>query len=279
MKLKIHVIGGYGKVGGALLRGLLINQAKLIDLSVSGPQTKELNKLREQYKVKVSTNNLEYALGADFIILAVKPDKVPKVLRELAGGLANKRTDKIILCTAAAVNLIELEKLLQDKAPVVRIMPNLGIAVGQGLIAWYGNGLNKANSQKVDRFLKQFGVAVKVGSDDDIERFTINTGTGLAIDASYLQARIDAGVYSGLSRKLSELAAVQTMQGLLALMREGLYPDFSTVINAVETPAGTTVEATLVLKERSFTATIIKAIDAGVQKIRAIHERVAQVWK
>ena len=87
---------GAGKMGGILLQALLKNGSLSPKATRATVAHEERAKaLSAKLNVKVGTNNVEAAKGADIIILAVKPQVVEEVVREISGHITPETAGSI----------------------------------------------------------------------------------------------------------------------------------------------------------------------------------------
>src|SRR6266700_2311502 len=132
-KLTIGFLGA-GKMATALARGLV--QAKLVgadQIIARDPIDAARAAFAKEVGVKATASNLEAARSAQVLVLAVKPDQVDGVLKEIRGLV----TGKHLLCSiAAGVTLAKLESGLADGARVIRVMPNTPALVGASATAY-----------------------------------------------------------------------------------------------------------------------------------------------
>src|SRR5260370_7513342 len=83
---------GAGKMGGIILQALLKNgllSAKSTCATVAHEERAKA--LATKLKIKVGTNNVEAAEGADIIVIGVKPQVVEDVVREISAHLTSKQ--------------------------------------------------------------------------------------------------------------------------------------------------------------------------------------------
>jgi pyrroline-5-carboxylate reductase len=124
---------GAGKMGGIILQALLNNgmlSAKSTWATVAHEERAKA--LAAKLKVKVGTNNVEAAKGADIIVIGVKPQVVEDVIREISGHITPKQ---MIVSVAASVPTAMIEKNLPPNVPVIRAMPNTPCLLGVGMTA------------------------------------------------------------------------------------------------------------------------------------------------
>src|SRR5581483_3286516 len=124
---------GAGKMGGIILQALLKNgllSPKSTFATVAHPDRAKA--LSAKLKVKVGTNNVEASKNADIIVIAVKPQVVEEVVREISGQISPRQ---LIISVAASVPTAMIEKNLTANVPVVRAMPNTPCLLGAGMTA------------------------------------------------------------------------------------------------------------------------------------------------
>ena len=87
---------GAGKMGGIILQALLKNgmlSAKSTCATVAHEERAKA--LAAKLKVKVGTNNVEAAKGADIIVIGVKPQVVEDVIREISAHITAEADDRV----------------------------------------------------------------------------------------------------------------------------------------------------------------------------------------
>jgi pyrroline-5-carboxylate reductase len=84
--------------------------------------------VRQRHGVRITTDNLQAIGEADAVLIAVKPQRVSKVLHE--EGVRAALVDKPVISIAAGVTLAQLQGWLPE-SPVIRAMPNTPCLIGQ----------------------------------------------------------------------------------------------------------------------------------------------------
>src|SRR5712672_2619395 len=126
---KLAVLGT-GKLGGILLRAYLKQELfspKFVTATVK--HSEKASALAKELGLSVTTANRKAVIGADIVLLGVKPQVVGDVLKEIAPEISEKT---LIISVAASVPTSYIEQRLNGKTPVVRAMPNTPAAVGCG---------------------------------------------------------------------------------------------------------------------------------------------------
>lgn len=269
---RIAIIGG-GNMGGALLGGLLRAGRPVKDLVVSDKNPGRAEYLSQTYSVRVAS--LEDAVeNAGFVILAVKPTDVESVIAELATAAAKAEGDsveQVLVSVVAGVTTAYFESRLTAGSPVIRVMPNAPALVGAGVSALAaGRFATAAQLAEAAALFESVGTALTV-SESQIDAVTAVSGSGPAYFFLFIEALVDAGVASGLTRAVATDLAVQTMAGSAAMLLErvdaatGDRPDTSAAeLRALVTsPGGTTAAGLRELERNGLRAAVAAAVEAA----------------
>ncbi|WP_156618223.1 pyrroline-5-carboxylate reductase [Mycobacterium sp. 852013-51886_SCH5428379] len=220
---RIAIIGG-GSMGEALLAGLLRAGRQVKDLVVAEKNPQRAKFLAEKYSVLV-TSTVEATDNAHYVIVAVKPDDVERVIDDIAAAAANAETDtaeQVFVSVAAGVTTAYYENKLPAGAPVVRAMPNAPVVVGGGVSALAAGRFATAEHLKeVSALFDAVGGVIPV-PESKLDAVTAVSGSGPAYFFLMVEALVDAGVAVGLSRSVATDLVVQTMAGSAAMLLERL---------------------------------------------------------
>ena len=267
---KIGFIGG-GNMAEAMIKGLL--SASFIEAKnvfVSEPSEAKRDTLHAEYKIKVSADNRELVKKCDIIILAVKPQIVQKVLRDIASLVGR---DKLVISIAAGVPIAIMDDVLRGgknkKFSIVRTMPNTPALVQEGVTAIAsGEHVRKIDVKIVHRIFEAVGRTVDV-EEDQLDAVTGLSGSGPAYIFMLIEALSDAGVKMGLSREVANTLTIQTVLGSAKLAREsGKHP--GELKDMVTSPAGTTISGLHALEEGSFHTTLMNAVEDATLRSREL---------
>jgi pyrroline-5-carboxylate reductase len=265
---RIAFIGG-GIMAEAFIRGMLQKSlAKPGEIIASDPLVERRALLAEKLGVRVSASNLEAASGVEVIVLAVKPQVLGKVLRELTGHVS---PDILLLTFVAGAKMETIRQALGVKA-IVRIMPNTPCQIGEGMSVWTATAETSPQQREWARqVVASLGEEVYVENEEYLDMATALNGSGPAYVFLFMEALIDAGVHLGLSRAISEKLVLQTVRGsAIYAQSSGLHP--AVLRNMVTSPGGTTAEALYRLEEGGLRATISRAVAAAYEKAKLLGE-------
>ena len=252
---------GAGKMGGILIKGLIkakmIPPEKVVVYDVDESRTGQLKK---QLGVGVAATIGELTHSCDVLFLCVKPDQFPVAAEEIKATWADRKPCCVSIMAGVKTALIK--DLVEDEAPVIRVMPNVACMVGKGAA---GIAKDVGASDEVNQFVfdlfEALGGAVWV-PESKMDAVTALSGSGPAYVFMFIEALTDAGVNVGLDRATSEKLAVRTVTGAATMVDQ---TNFNTLeLRAqVSSPGGTTVAATTVLEKAGFRSAIIAAVESA----------------
>jgi len=264
--MKIAFFGG-GKMGEAILSGLINKGFNKSDLFVSEIVEDRLKYLKEKYGISGSNKSLDALNFGDVLISAVKPQNLKDLSLELKG---NDFGEKILLSIMAGVKISTLLESFKVKK-VVRTMPNINAQIGEAVTLWTDIGLNNEEREFVKKILNSFGEEVYVSKEDHIDIGTSISGSGPAYVFYFLDALIDAGVYLGLSRDISEKLAIQTILGSI-LLKKNTGEEAHKLIHMITSPGGTTIEALYKFDENRLKYSIMSGVIEAYKKSKFLGE-------
>ena len=257
---------GCGNMGGTLA-GVAAKALGGKRLCVSDTDSNKTDIMSESFGCFVS-NSKEIASSADFIVLGVKPQIMKQASAEIKDVLASRCNTKddefAVVSMAAGVALESLKDMLGD-VPLIRIMPNIPCASGEGVILYCKNALVSKAAE--DNFLEMFGGAGLLISIEEskIDAASAVSGCGPAFVYMFIDALIDGGVRAGLPRETAKLLAEQTVLGSAKnALDTGTEPN--KLKADVCSPAGSTIEGVAVLEEYSLRSAVIEAVMASYQR-------------
>jgi len=254
---RIAVLGA-GKIGEALLAGLVAAGRAPADLVFTERHPERAAALSAQLGVE-SADVPAAAAKADVVVVAVKPQDIAPVLAELAPVLT-PGTLVVSLCAGLPTALFEGG--LPAGTPVVRVMPNTPMVVGEAMSAVSpGAHATAEHVALVEEMLGAVGKVVQVPESQQ-DAVTALSGSGPAYFFFLVEAMIDAGILLGLPRAVAADLIVQSAFGAATMLRES--NDHPVLLReAVTSPAGTTIAAIRELERHGVRAALIDAIEAA----------------
>ncbi|MDP9117919.1 MAG: pyrroline-5-carboxylate reductase [Actinomycetota bacterium] len=260
----LAILGG-GKIGEALLSGLLRGPHEAKDIVLAEKHPERAAYLRATYAVR-TLGTAEAAAQARTLILAVKPQDIDVLLHELRPVVGPAH---VVVSVAAGITTAHIEARLADAVPVVRCMPNTPALVDEAMTA-VSAGLHAAEEHLAlaETLLQAVGRVVRV-PESQLDAVTALSGSGPAYFFFLVEAMIDAGILLGLPRTLAAELIVQTAIGSAVMLRDsGEHP--VQLREAVTSPGGTTIAAIRELEVHGVRAALLAAIEAACLRSREL---------
>ena len=260
---RIGFIGGgamcEAMIGGLLHKGLL----KPEQITVNDVASSRLTLLQQQYAVKTTDSATKVAGESEILFLTVKPQVMATVLSNI-GKVVPKKT--IVVSIAAGIKIATMEKYLLG-VPVIRVMPNTPVAVGEGMSAVArGTHADEKTAQLISEMFAAVGRSVVV-EESMMDAVTGLSGSGPAFFFLMLDALSDAGVRVGFSRQNALLLSAQTMLGAAKMVLEtGEHP--GKLKDMITSPGGTAITGVHMLETHSIRASLIEAVVAATARSR-----------
>lgn len=261
---RIAVLGA-GKMGEALLSGMLRAGRRPEDLLFTVRRPERATVLRERHGVE-AVSNAEAAKSADTLLLTVKPQDMGALLEELGPHVPQ---DRLVVSVAAGKTTSFIEARLTDGTPVVRVMSNTPVLVDQAMSAISGG-----SHATEDHLLRTEAVFTPVGRtirvpESQQDAVTALSGSGPAYFFYLVEAMTDAGILLGLPRDVAHDLLVQTAIGAAVMLRDsGERP--VTLRENVTSPAGTTISAIRELENHGVRAAMLSALEAARDRGREL---------
>jgi pyrroline-5-carboxylate reductase len=279
---RIAIVGG-GSIGEALLSGLLRAGRQVKDMVVAEKDPARSKYLSETYSVLVTTVS-DAVDTATYVIVAVKPADVEKVIGDVAHAAAKAESDaaeQVFVTVAAGVTTAYYENKLPAGSPVIRVMPNAPVVVGGGVSALApGRFATPDHLKEVSAIFDAVGGVLTV-PESQLDAVTAVSGSGPAYFFLMVEALVDAGVAAGLSRPVATDLVVQTMAGSAAMLLERLdeaQPAGDAAMGTamdttaaqlratVTSPGGTTAAGLRELERGGLRAAVAEAVEAAKRR-------------
>lgn len=233
---------GFGSMAKAIAKGLVKTNSHLI--SAAAPSlgvsiTKD--QIQTHYDNKVVIKN------AEIIILAVKPNKMDEVLKEIGPEIS---TSTLLISVAAGLSTDWFGTRINTKHPLIRTMPNTPASVGLGATPMIGNKyVTNKHRHWAEAIFSTIGLSHWITQEEQMDTFTALSGSGPAYVFLFLESLVDAAVDLGLERHVAKEFALQTCKGAISLAENSNFC-LSELRTQVTSPGGTTAAALGILQGR-----------------------------
>lgn len=226
----------------SLIKGLLAKGAPVDSLWAADIDTDKLEQLAQETGINIGTNG-ELAGSADVLVLAVKPQAMESVCRELAAPLSNIADKPLLISIAAGIGIEQIHTWLDQEIPTVRCMPNTPALVGKGASGLYAHSsVNEEQRSLSTAVIEAVGLAVWVSSESDIDIVTAVSGSGPAYFFLFMEAMQQAAIELGLDAEHARRLTLQTALGAAVLASES-DDTVNELRRRVTSPGGTTEQA------------------------------------
>ena len=264
-KVKIGFIG-CGNMGGALAKA--VSKSGIAKIMLADVDNVKAQSLAGQTEGEVVTAE-RIAGEARYIFLGVKPQMMAELIDSIRDTL-KKRSDKFILITmAAGIKIASFNEMLDAKLPMIRIMPNTPVAVGEGMILYAPcRAITPDDEQEFGNILKYAGRLDKL-PEELIDAGCSISGCGPAFVYMFAESMAKAGEELGIPGDKAIEYAAQTLLGAAKLMiTSGKTPE--TLRIEVCSPKGSTIEGVTSLQKSDFDKNVNDALKASYKRTKEL---------
>ena len=257
---------GTGTMGSAVARAVR-KGAPEAELLLANRTPAKAEKLAAELGAR-SVDNETAARTCSLIFLGVKPQMMAGMLAQISPILA-ARTDRFVLASmAAGLDAGKIQEMAGGEYPVICLMPNTPVAVGAGVVEYYGLGATEAELDAFQALLAPAGLVDRI-DPGQLNAASAVSGCGPAFCSLFIEALADGGVSCGLPRDKALAYAAQMVEGTAKLMLEQ-HAHPGTLKDGVCSPGGTTIQGVRTLEDRGFRSAVIEAVIAAYDKTVAM---------
>jgi len=263
--MKITIIGA-GNIGTALAEGFSTIHKKQ-DITLTRRNLHQLN----EYKTagfNTSDNNTQAINNADVIIIAVLPQQVNQVLKEIQPVVDINKT--IIVSTVTGISIKNIRTLVGKDAKVARAMPNTALALKQSMTCIAFDGINELEKKQVVELFNQVGTTLVI-KEEMMTAATALCACGIAFFMRAIRSASQGGIEMGFHAEEALQLAVQTAKGAaLLLQQEGAHPEKE--IDRVTSPKGCTIAGLNEMEHNGYSSAMIKGFLTSYNKAAELYK-------
>ncbi len=265
---------GAGNMASAIIGGMLASGFEAGNIWVSAPDDPHLQSIRKRFGVSVTTDNRYCAQQGDLVILAVKPQVMADVCRDIAPVAQNTRP--LMVSIAAGLTADTLDQWLGGGLPLVRVMPNTPSLVGKGAAGLFANE-QVTDKQKalVETIFASIGSALWVDQESLLHGVTALSGSGPAYFFLMLEALESAASQAGIAPETARQLAIQTMAGAAEMAAHSEH-DPAQLKRNVMSPGGTTEQAINAFESGGLRELVEQAFKAAYHRSEEMAEELAK---
>jgi pyrroline-5-carboxylate reductase len=259
-QLHIAFVGG-GNMAEALIAGLRRAGHASENICVAEPQQERRAFLAEKYAIAAFADNALAAAGADVLVLAVKPQQMADVVRNLSAHL---QPDASLISIAAGVTTASLRQWLCADANLIRVMPNTPAMIGAGMSVLFSEA-GPEHQARAEYVMRACGETARVEDEKQMHAVTAVSGSGPAYFFLLAEIMQAAGAKLGLTEDLAARLALQTAYGAGKMLIESSHsaPDLR---HQVTSPGGATQAALDKMYEMGLPAAVREGIVAACKR-------------
>jgi pyrroline-5-carboxylate reductase len=243
-----------------LIRGRLVEPDQVV---ASHPRPERREELAKAHGIRTTPSNVDAIAGADVILLAVKPQMLGRVGREIGPHL---RPGQLVLSVIAGATTAALAGLLGGHRELVRSMPNTPAQLGRGMTVWYPTPETTADQRaQAKALLSALGHEIEVDDEKFVAMATAVSGTGPTYVFLVMEALIDAAVHLGFPRHVAHDLVVETLEGSTFFAKQSAaHP--AVLRNMVTSPGGTSAAALHELESGRLRTVLSEAVWAAFRR-------------
>ncbi|MBC2778384.1 pyrroline-5-carboxylate reductase [Parasphingopyxis sp. GrpM-11] len=207
--------------------------------------------------------------GDAVVQLGFKPQMLGDIAPGLAGAVGAETTLTSIM---AGVELASLRAAFPDAGAIVRVMPNMPVAIGKGAVGLIAEDRAAPGVEEIGALAGKLGTAEWVADEALIHVLTALVGSGPAFVYRYIDALARGGERLGLDADVSRRLSLAMAEGASALAA-GSGESPAALADRVASPGGTTRKGLDVLDDGEALAGVIgAALDAATARAREMAE-------
>lgn len=255
----IGFIGG-GNMAASLIKGLIASGHDPQKLWASDINVDTLTALASDLGINVSQQNSEVINAVDVVVLAVKPQVLREVAKEICPCL---NPTQLVVSIAAGITITSLNHWLCAETPIVRCMPNTPALVLTGATALYANkNVSPEQRDLAETIMRAVGIALWVEDESQLDAVTAVSGSGPAYFFLLMEAMEAAAIKLGLDQQTAQLLIQQTALGAAKIALESAETP-AELRKRVTSPGGTTQKAIETFEAGGFSGLVTQALQAA----------------
>ena len=269
---KVAIIGG-GNLGSAIARGLVAAGLRTPGtITITRRSEPPLGPFRDE-GFEATTDNVLAARSAGVVIVAVRPKQMNAVLEAIAPALDAEH--QILISTATDVRIADIRAHVGDAIPVLRAMPNIGVAVGESMTCLACEGTTpEAAKEAATTIFSALGSAAFI-AEDQMTPATALCACGIAFFLRAIRAASQGGVQVGFHADEAIRLAAQTAKGAAELiLAKDAHPE--SLIDTVTTPLGVTIAGLNEMEHQGFSSALIRGIVESAEKAQRLYANKAE---
>jgi pyrroline-5-carboxylate reductase len=253
---------GTGNIGAAIAEGLVESGRYSADRITLSRRRVELLEPFRARGFTIAASNREAVRGADVLLIAVEPQQIDGLVREIAPDLNAGR--HVVISVVSGVGLGRIRSLVGPDVPVVRAMPNTAIAIRESMTCLATDGAKPATVETAKSLFDAVGRTLLI-TEEQMSAATALGACGVAFFLRAVRAASQGGIEMGLHPEEALQIAAQTARGASSLLLDRRHhPEHE--IDRVTTPRGCTIAGLNRMEHEGFSSALIQGIVTSAEK-------------
>ena len=247
---------GTGKIAASVIAGICNSKISFQKIIVSPRNRNVSKKLRQRFrKVYIAKNNQEVVDKCNWIFLAVTPKVGQKILPKL-----NYKSNQKIVSFISTINLVQLRKMVNNKAKIVRAIPLPPISLGKGPVPIC------PPDKQIKNFFDKIGTTVEIRSEKLSKNFWATSGM-MAPFYEILKVLADWLVKRGVNRNEAQKYITSLFVALSEDSVVNSEKHLKHLVSESQTPGGLNAQAVKQLRNSGFYKSLEKSLNKILKRL------------
>ncbi len=267
MNKRILAILGAGNLGTAIANGLVESGFYEPEAILLTRRRKHLLKSMREKGYRIPENNIEAIQMADVLIVAVEPQQINDLLREIGPKLNTER--HVLISVVSGVSIRQIRQQIGQPVTIIRAMPNTAIAIRESMTCIASENGNDEAVKIASDIFAQVGETLII-KEDEMTAATALGACGIAFFLRAIRAASQGGIEIGFHAADAMRIAAQTAKGAASLiLKMKKHPEDE--IDKVTTPRGVTISGLNQMEYEGFSSAMIRGIVTSAEKASRLY--------
>ncbi|MGM0541709.1 MAG: pyrroline-5-carboxylate reductase [Pseudomonadota bacterium] len=263
---------GAGNMAQSLIGGLLASGYSKTHIIATDPTSAQRDQITQTFGIHCFADNNEAISQADIIVLAVKPQILRSVCKDIQASV--QANPCLVISVAAGIRSQDINRWLGNKMSIVRTMPNTPALIQTGATGLFANPFVSADQKsQAEHILRAAGITIWVENEQQLDVVTALSGSGPAYYFLFMEAMEEAAQKMGLDAKTAHLLTMQTALGAAKMVMES-QQDCATLRKNVTSPNGTTEKAIQKFEESNLRQTVEAAMLCAQKRAKELADEL-----
>lgn len=270
--MKLTFIGG-GNMASALIGGLMRQNDTALQINVVEISAESRARLKLEFDIVAEVDLAKGVADSDVVILAVKPQQLAALTRELAPFLKKQ----LVISIAASICVTDICRWLGGYQNVIRAMPNTPALVQAAVIGLYAMpAVNEREKGYAERILAAVGTVLWVEQEEMLHTVTAISGSGPAYVFYFIEALQQAGIELGLNADQARQLSLKTFHGAVKLAEQS-GEEIEVLRTRVTSKGGITERAIQTMEENEIKSRIIRGIHVANERSHELSDEFGKI--